>query len=28
VNFKVYGLGNEIFDSHANPFFFLTGLNS
>jgi hypothetical protein len=23
VNFKVYGLGNEVFYSHANPFLFL-----
>jgi hypothetical protein len=28
VNFKVYGLGNEVFHSHANPFFFLAVLNS
>jgi hypothetical protein len=26
VNFKVYGFGNEVFHSHANPFFFLQGL--
>jgi hypothetical protein len=26
MNFKVYGLGNEVFYSHANPFIFLQGL--
>jgi hypothetical protein len=26
VNFEAYGLGNEVFYSHANPLFFLQGL--
>jgi hypothetical protein len=26
VNFKVYGLGNKVFYSCVNPFFFLQGL--